>query len=194
MRLRMSCSSWVMTNLLESADPANPDSEVSYVQGGNQMGKLARRRLLGHAAALAALPNFARAQSAAFPSRPIRLLVGFAPGGGNDVTARILAQQLSGGPLGTVLVDNRTGASGLIAADMLAKSAPDGTTLMVASQTIVAVAPVLYKSASFDAGRDVTGVAMLGASPILLVVTPSFEAKSVRQLIDMAKAKPGAIN
>jgi tripartite-type tricarboxylate transporter receptor subunit TctC len=77
---------------------------------------------------------------------------------------------------------------------MLAKSPPDGTTLMVASQTIVAVAPVLFKSVPFEAERDVTGIGMLGASPMVLVVTPSFEAKSVRQLIDMAKAKPGAIN
>jgi len=162
------------------------------------MGKLARRRLIGRATASAAAfmahASRASAQSASFPSRPIRILVGFAPGGGNDVTARILAQQLSGGPLGTVLIDNRTGASGLIAVDLLAKSPPDGTTLMVASQTIVAVAPLLFKSVTFDAQRDVTGIAMLGASPMVLVVTPSFEAKSVRQLIDMAKAKPGAIN
>jgi tripartite-type tricarboxylate transporter receptor subunit TctC len=159
------------------------------------MGKVARRSVLGHAAAFAAMPLLANAQTAAFPAKPVRILVGFAPGGGNDVTARILAQQLSGGALGTVLVDNRTGASGLIAADMLAKSPPDGTTLMVASQTIVAVAPVLFKSSvSFDAERDVTGIGMLGASPMVLVVTPSFEARSVRQLIDMAKAKPGAIN
>jgi tripartite-type tricarboxylate transporter receptor subunit TctC len=162
------------------------------------MGKLARRRLIGQAtaaaAALMAHASRAGAQTAPFPSRPIRILVGFAPGGGNDVTARILAQQLSGGPLGTVLIDNRTGASGLIAADLLAKSPTDGTTLMVASQTIFAVAPFLYRSVTFDAQRDVTGVAMLGASPMVLVVTPSYEAKSVRQLIDMAKAKPGAIN
>ncbi len=162
------------------------------------MGTLPRRRLIGQTAAAAAFLVHARpagAQPAGFPAKPVRILVGFAPGGGNDVTARILAQQLSGGPLGTVLVDNRTGASGLIAADMLAKSTPDGTTLMVASQTIVAVAPVLFKSSvPFEAERDITGIGMLGASPMVLVVTPSFEAKSVRQLIDMAKAKPGAIN
>jgi len=162
------------------------------------MGKLARRRLIGQAtAATAAFMVHARlagAQTAGFPAKPIRVLVGFAAGGGNDVAARLVAQQLSGGALGTVLVDNRTGASGLIAADMLAKSPPDGTTLMLASQTTMAVAPILYKSVNFDALRDVTGVAMLGASPMVLVVTPSFEAKSLRELIDMAKAKPGAIN
>jgi len=159
------------------------------------MGKLARRRLIGIATASTALAPHARAQTAGFPAKPVRILVGFAPGGGNDVAARILAQQLSGGPLGTVLVENKTGASGLIAADLLAKAAPDGTTLMMASQTIVAVAPVLYqKSVNFDAQRDATGVAMVGTSPLVLVVTPSFEAKSLRQLIDMAKARPGALN
>jgi tripartite-type tricarboxylate transporter receptor subunit TctC len=91
-------------------------------------------------------------------------------------------------------VDNRTGASGLIAADLLAKAPPDGTTLMVAAQTTYAVAPILYKSATFDAQRDVAGVAMLGASPLVLVANPSFAAKSVQELIEMAKARPGAIN
>ncbi|MFI4999301.1 MAG: tripartite tricarboxylate transporter substrate binding protein [Reyranellales bacterium] len=143
---------------------------------------------------MAGVSGHARAQSAPFPPHPIRILVGFAAGGGNDVIARILAQKLSEGPFGTVLVDNRTGASGLIAADILAKAAPDGTTLMVASQTTYAVAPVLYKSATFDAQRDVAGVAMLGASPMVLVANPKFPAKTVRELIDMAKAKPGAIN
>ena len=158
-----------------------------------------RRRLLAHATIATALgvglgPSRASAQATPFPARPIRILVGFAAGGGNDVIARILAQKLSEGPLGPVLVDNRTGASGLIAADMLAKAPPDGTTLMVASQTTYAVAPVLYKSVTFDAQRDVAGVAMLGASPLVLVANPSFAAKSLQELIDMAKARPGAIN
>jgi tripartite-type tricarboxylate transporter receptor subunit TctC len=163
------------------------------------MGTIARRRVIGITAALAtassAWDGRARAQTAGFPAKPIRILVGFAPGGGNDVAARILAQQLSGGPLGTVLVENKTGASGLVAADLLAKAAPDGTTLMLASQTTTAVAPTLYqKTATFDAQRDAAGIGMVGASPLVLVVTPSFEAKSLRQLIDMAKAKPGGLN
>ncbi|MFO1162663.1 MAG: tripartite tricarboxylate transporter substrate binding protein [Reyranellaceae bacterium] len=153
------------------------------------MAILTRRRLVEQAT-LAAAAGPALAQT----GRPIRILVGFAAGGGNDVTARILAQKLSDGPLGPVLVDNRTGASGLIAADMLAKSAPDGTTLMVAAQTTYAVAPVLYKSATFDARRDVAGVALLGASPLVLIAAPSFEVKSLGELIAMAKARPGALN
>jgi tripartite-type tricarboxylate transporter receptor subunit TctC len=157
-----------------------------------------RRRLLAQAttvmAGIGLSPLRVMAQTTAFPSRPIRILVGFAAGGGNDVTARLLAQKLSEGALGQVLVDNQTGASGLIAADMLAKSPPDGTTLMVAAQTTYAVAPQLYKSVAFDAPRDVAGVSLLGASPLVLVVNPSFAARSVGELIAMAKAQPGAIN
>lgn len=156
------------------------------------MARLSRRYLI--AAGIGLGPAWAAAQTAPFPSRPIRILVGFAAGGGNDVIARLLAQKLSDGPLGQVLVDNRTGASGLIAADMLAKSPPDGTTLMVAAQTTYAVAPVLYKSVAFDAQRDVAGIALLGASPLVLVANPSFAARSVRELVDMAKARPGTIN
>ena len=162
------------------------------------MALFSRRHLIRRGAAAVALAGLAphvRAQTATFPPRPIRILVGFAAGGGNDVISRILAQKLGEGPLGQVLVDNRTGASGLVAADLLAKAAPDGTTLMVAAQTTYCVAPVLYKSTTtFDAQRDVAGVALLGASPLVLVVNPTFPAKALAELIDMAKAKPGALN
>ena len=152
------------------------------------MVRISRRHLLGGATAV----GFAG--SALAQTKPIRILVGFAAGGGNDVIARLVAQKMSEGASGQVLVDNKTGASGLIAADILAKAPPDGTTLMVATQTTYAVAPQLYKSVAFDAPRDVAGVCLLGASPLVLVVNPSFAAKSVGELIEMAKAKPGAIN
>jgi tripartite-type tricarboxylate transporter receptor subunit TctC len=152
------------------------------------MVRISRRHLLGGATAV----GFAG--SALAQTKPIRILVGFAAGGGNDVIARLLAQKMGEGAVGQVLVDNKTGASGLIAADILAKAPPDGTTLMVATQTTYAVAPQLYKSVAFDAPRDVAGVCLLGASPLVLVVNPSFAAKSVGELIEMAKAKPGAIN
>jgi tripartite-type tricarboxylate transporter receptor subunit TctC len=156
------------------------------------MVRISRRHLLIGATAVAGLPVGPPRASA--QTRPIRILVGFAAGGGNDVIARLLAQKMSEGSLGHVLVDNKAGASGLIAADMLAKSPPDGTTLMVAAQTTYAVAPQLYKSVAFDAPRDVRGVCLLGASPLVLVVNPSFAAKSVRDLIEMAKARPSDIN
>ena len=154
---------------------------------------ISRRHLLGQATTSgrhSALVRTCRRRR----NRPIRILVGFAAGGGNDVIARLVAQKMSEGASGQVLVDNKTGASGLIAADILAKAPPDGTTLMVATQTTYAVAPQLYKSVAFDAPRDVAGVCLLGASPLVLVVNPSFAAKSVGELIEMAKAKPGAIN
>lgn len=152
-----------------------------------------RRRLLAQATILAAGIGLGRHVSAQ-TTRPIRVLVGFAAGGGNDVIARLVAQKMGEGASGQVLVDNKTGASGLIAADILAKAPPDGTTLMVAAQTTYAVAPQLYKSVAFDAPRDVAGVSLLGASPLVLVVNPSFAAKSVGELIEMAKATPGTIN
>lgn len=161
------------------------------------MAKNSRRRVLVQAIAVAAglgLGSSRASSQAAFPSRPIRILVGYAAGGGNDVITRIVAQKMSEGSLGQVLVDNKTGASGLIAADIMAKAPPDGTTLMVSAQSTFAIAPQLYKSVAFDAPRDIAGVALLGASPLVLVVNPAFAAKSVGELIAMAKAKPGEIN
>lgn len=154
---------------------------------------LRRRAMLAAGLGATAWAGAARGQTA-FPARPVRILVGFSAGGGNDVVARILAQKLSESLGQSVIVDNRPGASGLIAADVLAKSPPDGLTLMVASQTTYAVAPALYKSVAFDAPKDVAGVALLGASPLVLVVHPSIAATSVAELIALAKAKPGVLN
>ena len=144
-----------------------------------------RRAFLGGAAALAALPLSARAQ----PGQT-RILVGSSPGGGQDMVARMIAEKLNGGPVGAVFVDNKPGASGLIAADLLAKAPADGTTLMSATQTAYAVAPQLYKNVGFDAQRDVTGVAMLGFNPFVLVVHPAFEARTLQELLDLARARP----
>src|SRR6187549_1046401 len=116
------------------------------------MVRILRRHALGGAAA------FGFAGSALAQAKPIRVLVGFAAGGGNDVIARLVAQKMSEGASGQVLVDNKTGASGLIAADILAKSPPDGTTLMVSAQSTYVIAPQLYKTVAFDATRDVVGV------------------------------------
>jgi tripartite-type tricarboxylate transporter receptor subunit TctC len=133
-------------------------------------------------------------QSTTYPDRPVKMLVGFAAGGGTDVAARILAQRLTEALGQSVVVENRPGASGMIAAEAVAKSAADGYTLMMGSQTTLAVAPTLYRKFSVDAGRDFVGVAMAGVSPLVLVVHPSVPAQSVGDLIALAKAKPGTIN
>jgi len=134
------------------------------------------------------------AQNADFPNRPIKLLVGFAAGGGTDVAARVIAQKMSEALGQGVVVENRTGASGLIAAQDLTKADPDGYTLMMGSQTTCAVAPALYHKVTIDPVKDFSGVALTGASPLVLVVNPNFDAHNVAEVIAMAKASPGKIN
>jgi tripartite-type tricarboxylate transporter receptor subunit TctC len=136
----------------------------------------------------------AHAQDAAYPNRPIKMLVGFGAGGGTDIAARIMAQKMSEILGQSIVVENRTGASGMIAAEDEAKSAPDGYTLMMGSQTTYAVAPNLYRKVTLDPAKDFAGVAVTGASPLVLVVNPSFAAHSVKDVIAMAKADPGKIN
>jgi tripartite-type tricarboxylate transporter receptor subunit TctC len=134
------------------------------------------------------------AQVGKFPDRPIKVLVGFAAGGGTDVAARVLAQKLTDALGQTVLVENRPGASGMIAVEAAARAAADGYTLMMGSQTTLAVAPALYRKFSVDAARDFAGVAMAGVSPLVLVVHPSSPVQSVKDLIAQAKARPGSLN
>jgi tripartite-type tricarboxylate transporter receptor subunit TctC len=149
--------------------------------------------LLGLVLATCVAAGSASAQTAKFPDKPIKMLVGFSAGGGTDVVARILALKMSESLGQTVVVENRPGASGMIAGEVVAKSAADGYTLMMGSQTTLAVAPTLYKKDSLDPARDFAGVAMGAISPLVLVVHPSVAAQSVRDVIAMAKAKPGAV-
>jgi tripartite-type tricarboxylate transporter receptor subunit TctC len=146
------------------------------------------------ALALVVFVNPAYAQNADFPNRPMKLLVGFAAGGGTDVAARVIAQKMSEILGQGVVVENRTGASGLIAAQDLTKADPDGYTLMMGSQTTCAVAPALYHKVTIDPVKDFSGVALTGASPLVLVVNPNFAAHTVADVIAMAKASPGKIN
>jgi tripartite-type tricarboxylate transporter receptor subunit TctC len=144
--------------------------------------------------ALVVFVNPVHAQNADYPNRPMKLLVGFAAGGGTDVAARVIAQKMSEILGQGVVVENRTGASGLIAAQDLTKADPDGYTLMMGSQTTCAVAPALYRKVTIDPVKDFSGVALTGASPLVLVVNPNFAAHTVADVITMAKASPGKIN
>ena len=138
--------------------------------------------------------GLATAARAEFPERPVKMLVGFSAGGGTDVAARIVTPGL-GEALGqAVVVENRPGASGLIAAEAVARAAADGYTLMMGSQTTLAVAPALYRKFTLDAARDFAGVGLTGASPLVLVVNPKVAAHSVAELIALAKAQPGKLN
>jgi len=131
---------------------------------------------------------------AKYPDRPIKILVGFAAGGGTDVAARVVGQKL-GEALGqTFVIENRPGASGLIASEQVAKSPPDGYTLMVGSQTTLAVAPALYRSIQIDGSKAFTGMAMVGISPLVAVVPASSPIKSMAELVAFAKSQANGMS
>jgi tripartite-type tricarboxylate transporter receptor subunit TctC len=153
-----------------------------------------RRQFLHLAAGAASLPAVSRiARAQTYPTRPVRLIVGFGPGGATDVIARILAQRLSERLGQTFVVENRPGAGTNLATEAVVRSAPDGYTLLVAtsSNTINAA---LYEKLNFNFIRDIAPVAMMSNTPGVLVVHPSFPAKTVPALIAHAKANPGKIN
>ncbi|WP_431282785.1 Bug family tripartite tricarboxylate transporter substrate binding protein [Humitalea sp. 24SJ18S-53] len=160
----------------------------------------ARRGLLGYGLALGSglLPGrTALAQGAAgqaFPSRPLRLIVAFTPGGPSDVIARILGNQL-GHLLGQpVVIENRPGAGGNVAGEMVAKATPDGITLLMANNSILAANSFLYRNTPFDPLRDFAPIALIGSQPNVLVVNPTLPVHSLAELTALAKARPGALN
>lgn len=138
-----------------------------------------------------ALPGALLAQS--YPAKPIRLIVGFTPGGGVDINARLLAAKLSEYLGQQVIVDNRPGAGTNIANELVAKAAPDGYTLLMSTAT-VAINMALYKKLSYDTLRDFTAVSLFSASPNVLVVNAAVPVTSVAQLVALARARPGALN
>jgi len=146
----------------------------------------------GTAAGLAP-PAAPDAWAQAYPTRPIRMIVPFAPGGGTDVMARLIGNRLSQRLGQTVVVDNRPGASGVIGADLVAKAVPDGHTLLTASVTFV-ISAALQKGLPYDAFRDFAPVSMLIAAPMGVLVHPSVPAKNIAELVAHAKSQPGRIN
>ena len=138
-----------------------------------------------------ALPGALCAQN--YPAKPIRLVVGFTPGGGVDINARLLAAKLSEYLGQQVIVDNRPGAGTNIANELVAKAAPDGYTLLMSTAT-VAINMALYKKPNYDTLRDFTAVSLFSASPNILVVNASVPVTSVAQLVALARARPGALN
>jgi tripartite-type tricarboxylate transporter receptor subunit TctC len=143
------------------------------------------------AAALPAVPRVARAQS--YPARPVRIIVGFAAGGGGDIVARLMGQWLSerlGQPL---IIENRPGASGNIATEAVVRAPPDGYSLLMVAPANVSNA-TLYEKLNFNFIRDIAPIASITRQPYLMVVNPSVPAKTVPELIAYAKANPGKLN
>ena len=144
--------------------------------------------LIGSSCALAA-PGWAQP----YPAKPVRLIAPFSPGGATDALARVVAQKLSERWSQPVLVDNRPGAGGNIGAEVAARSAPDGYTLVVAGAPH-AINMTLFRKLSYDLVRDLAAVARIATYPSAIVVHPSLPVKSVKELVALAKARPGELN
>src|SRR5215831_8601566 len=149
-----------------------------------------RHAVLVFAAALA-LPCAAPAQD--WPTRPVRLMVGFGAGGGTDIAARIVAQPLTEILGQAVVVENRVGAGGITAANAVATAPPDGYTMLMMSNAH-AIAPVIYKSVPYDSVKDFEMISMVGTAGLIMVTHPDFPAKNLQELIAVLKASPGKYN
>ena len=141
---------------------------------------------------LAALSAAAHAQEPAYPTKPIRIIVGQAPGGATDIIARLVASKMHDGLGQNTIVENRTGAAGSIGAAAVAKSPPDGYTILCVSSSY-SINPSLYSNLPFDPQKDLAPISLLAEAPFLLVVHPSVPAKSVKDLIAFAKSQPGIL-
>ncbi len=140
----------------------------------------------------ALLVSICPASAQPYPTRPIRMVVGFAAGGATDISARALAQKLSETVGQPVLVDNRPGASSMVAGEIVARSAPDGYTLLLANATIAM--PSLFAKLPFDVQKDLRPITLAGYGPLALTAHPSLPVKTVKELVALAKRKPGELN
>ena len=149
-----------------------------------------KRLLVAAACALAAGAALAQA----YPAKPVRMIVGFPPGGGTDVVARVISQKLTEWWGQPVTVENRAGATGTIGADVVAKSAPDGYTLIMGHVNSTGIAPNLFPKLPYDPIKDFAAVSYVGYVPNVLAVHPSINVKSVKELVALLKSKPGQLN
>ncbi len=152
-----------------------------------------KSKLFGMAVCALAATATAAVAADKYPSKPVRLVVPFSPGGGNDIAARFVAVRLTEGFNQSAVVDNRPGAGSTLGTDLVAKAVPDGYTLLV-THNAIAINQTLYSKLPYDTTRDLTQVAIIGTTTNTLVVNPTVPAKSTKELIALAKSKPGALN
>ena len=133
-------------------------------------------------------------QAQAWPEKPVRIIVPFGPGGSADTLGRLVAQKMSEHLKASFVVENRGGAGGALGSELAAKAAPDGYTLVVSGIASHVIAPLLPQGTPYDPVRDFTHIALFGGPPAVLAVNPSTEAKDLRELVALAKAKPGALS
>jgi tripartite-type tricarboxylate transporter receptor subunit TctC len=128
-----------------------------------------------------------------WPTRPVRMIIAFPPGGPTDLVSRVLAQRLSEQLGQQVIVDNKPGAGGNLAAELAARATPDGYTIFYNTSAIV-IGPALYGKVNYDTLKDFAPVALTASVPMVLVVNPQLPARSVKEFLDLAKSRPGALN
>src|SRR3954471_12793572 len=145
-------------------------------------------------AVLVCLLSFAASAQDAYPSKPIRILVGYAAGGGNDIIVRVMQPELQKGLGQPVIVDNKPGAQGIIAAELAARAAPDGYTLMMGPSGPMTINPATYSKLPYSPTRDFAPISMIASFPLILTVDPKLPIKDVKELIAYAKANPGKSN
>jgi tripartite-type tricarboxylate transporter receptor subunit TctC len=151
-----------------------------------------RRRTFAAAVAASLAAPLIRAQTASPP--PVRIIVGFAPGGGTDIIGRVIAQKLSAMWNTQVIVENKAGATGVIAADYVAKQPPDGTTLLMAHINSHAIAPALFQKMPYHADRDFSPVTLVGVTPNLLICGEQQPARTVKDIVELCRKTPGKIS
>ncbi len=150
------------------------------------------RRNIAVLALLLSASGLAAAQE--FPQRPVRFIVGFAPGGGADAAARALAQKMSEAWGQAVLVDNRAGAGGNLAAEAIAKAAPDGYNMLISSPGPIVTSPYLYEKLAYDPLKELAPITLIGSGANVMLINPNSPATNVRELITWARSKPGGLN
>jgi len=155
-----------------------------------------RSRLVARLACLAAASSMAATAHAQqdFPNRPVHIIVGYAAGGGNDIIVRVVAPKLSEGLGQPVIIENKPGAQGIISCEYVAKSAPDGYTLLMGPSGPMTMNPAIYSKLPYAPLRDFAPISMIGDFPLILVVSASLPANSVKELIAYAKARPDKVN
>src|SRR2546427_3183365 len=146
------------------------------------------------ASVLVILLSACTASAQTYPTKPIRLVVGFAPGGAADIIARTMSDPLTRGLGQGIIVDNKPGAGSSLAAEYMAKVAPDGYTIMIASQSGMIINPIVNKNISYDTERDFVAITQVTSSPLVVAVNPSLPVNSIRELIAEAKKAPGKLN
>jgi tripartite-type tricarboxylate transporter receptor subunit TctC len=165
----------------------------------NKLGSLTEMRVWKLVFCVAALMSglsgvSVQAQAQTFPNRPITLVIPFAPGGSTSIVGRVIADKISQLLGEGIVIDNRPGAGGTVGSKMVAKSEPDGYTILLGYTGTLAIGPSLYKNVGYDPRKDFAPIGMIGNAPSAVVVHPSFPAKSIAELIAYAKANPGKVN